>query len=505
MIHRSRYPDPVIPDASLPGYVLAGAAAGGDRPALIDGVTGETVTYRELDRAVSAGIGALAGEGVGPGQVVALVGPNRPAWAVAFLAVLAAGSAVTPVNPALTAAEIGGQLRSSGAGVVVADAAVAAKVQEAVGAAGCRVLDLDALVVASRTPGVVAAVDPAALAVVPFSSGTTGLPKGVMLTHRNVVACLCQHEHLYAVGPDDVFLAALPFFHIYGMSIVLSYGLRHGATIVTLPRFDPARYRALIGERRVTWLHLVPPVVLLLGADEFDADLSSVRHAVSGAAPIDERALARAEARVGCRIGQGYGMTEASPGVTWVPDDGGCPAGSVGYLVGGTEARLVDPATGADTDGAGELWVRGPQVMAGYLDDPGATAATIVEDGWLRTGDILRVDGERGVVGRRPAQGADQVQGLPDRPGRAGSRAPRASRHRRRRGCGRRRPRRRRDPQGVRGRRGRPAHPGRGHGLVRDAGGALQEDPGGRAGRRDPPLSVGQDPAARPRRPVAVR
>jgi len=409
MIHRSPFPDPVVPDASLPAYVLAHADPLGDHPALIDGVTGETVTYAELALRVRAVARGLAGSGVQSGQVVGLISPNQPAWAVAFYGVLSAGAAVAPINPAFTPDEIGQQLASSGASLLIADATVGDQAAEAATAAGVPLLALDTLERPSagkmppaekRTPAgeMPSLPEPgedvaSAIAVVASSSGTTGLPKGVLLTHRNLVACLCQHEAIYHVGAEDVFLATLPFFHIYGMSIILGYGLRHGATIVTLPRFRPDQYLALIAARRVTWLHLVPPMVLLLGSAEATADLSSVRHAVSGAAPLDAGSAARAEHRLGCRIGQGYGMTEASPGITWVPDDDtSCPGGSVGYLVPGTRARIVDPTTGADTDGEGELWVSGPQVMAGYLANRAATAATIVDGGWLRTGDIVRVD-----------------------------------------------------------------------------------------------------------------
>jgi acyl-CoA synthetase (AMP-forming)/AMP-acid ligase II len=213
-----------------------------------------------------------------------------------------------------------------------------------------------------------------------------------------LIANMVQHEPVYHVGPGDVFLAPMPLFHIYGMSIVLGYGLRHGATVVTMPRFDLDTYCGLVAEHRVTWLHVVPPIVLGLTRRQGRDDFSSVRHAVSGAAPLDAALAARAGALLGCAIGQGYGMTEASPGVTWVPDDGSvpCPLGSVGVLVPGTEARLVDPATGLDAEGPGELWIRGPQVMAGYLDDPAATAATLTEDGWMRTGDVMRL-GDDGV------------------------------------------------------------------------------------------------------------
>ena len=204
-----------------------------------------------------------------------------------------------------------------------------------------------------------------------YSGGTTGLPKGVLLTHRNLVACLCQHEAVYHVDSHDVFLAALPFFHIYGMSIILGYGLRHGATIVTMPRFDAERYLSLIAERRVTRLHLAPPLAAVVAAADPKFDLSSVRHAMSGAAPLDAATVTRLEARLACPIGQGYGMTEASPGITWVPDVGpGSPAGSVGHLLPGTEGRVVDPESLADSTPSGELWVRGPQVMRWLPREP---------------------------------------------------------------------------------------------------------------------------------------
>jgi acyl-CoA synthetase (AMP-forming)/AMP-acid ligase II len=409
VIHRSRYAEPVIPALSLPAFVLEHAGAFGDRPALVDGSTGETVSYRDLPGRVASAATALVSAGVGTGDVVALLASNQPGWAIALYGALTAGARVTPINPAFTVDEIAHHLLRSGASLVVADAGVADKADAAATSAGVKLMALPDLVAISSLTGDTArpseaAVhlatarpsDPNQVAVIPFSSGTTGLPKGVMLTHRNLVATLRQHEGIYHVGSDDVLLAALPFFHIYGLSIILGYGLRHGATIVTLPRFDPQRWLSLIETQRVTWLHVAPPMILLLTSPEAaQADLTSLRHVVSGAAPLDSALTARAEARIGCRIGQGYGMTEASPGVTWTPDDGSvdCPPGSVGVLVAGTEARVVDPATGADTDAAGELWVRGPQVMAGYLDDPSASSATIVDGGWMRTGDIVEVDG----------------------------------------------------------------------------------------------------------------
>jgi acyl-CoA synthetase (AMP-forming)/AMP-acid ligase II len=409
-IYRSPYPDPSIPDQSLPGYVLGPAGTFGDRPALIDGLSGEAISYRELTVRVEEAAAGLRALGVRDGTAVAMMGANQPDWAVAFYGVLTAGGAVAPINPALTVGEVVKQIGLSGAAVLIADQSAMPKAREAAEGTGCRLVRLERLGAAADDRGQHDPVEQShaatqnldgptrwqATAVIAFSSGTTGQPKGVMLTHRNLVATLCQHEGLYHVDSDDVVLAALPFFHIYGLSIVLGYALRHGATVVTLSPFSPAAYLSLIAERRVTWLHVAPPILLMLASPGAEgADLSSVRHVLSGAAPLDESIVRRAAARLGCPIGQGYGMTEASPGVTWVPDDGSidCPPGSVGVLVAGTEARIVDPATGSDTAGPGELWVRGPQVMSGYLGDRAATASTIVEDGWLRTGDIVRTDG----------------------------------------------------------------------------------------------------------------
>lgn len=401
MIYRSRYPDPVIQRSSLPDYVLAAAASQSARPALIDGSTGETLTYGDLLRLVPAIAQSVAAIRVQPGDVVALMSPNRPAWAAAFYGTLAAGATITALNPQLTAREVSHQLRESGAVALIADASVSSVAQDAAARNAIPLLDLTTLCdnasAADRLQR--GSTDPESdVAVLAYSGGTTGLPKGVLLTHHNLVACLCQHEAVYHVDSRDVFLAALPFFHIYGMSIILGYGLRHGATIITMPRFDPDRYLTLIAEWRVTRLHLAPPLAAVVAAADSAFDLSSVRHAMSGAAPLDAATVMRLQARLKCPIGQGYGMTEASPGITWVPDVGpASPAGSVGHLLPGTEARVVDPVTLQATTGPGELWIRGPQVMRGYLGNPTATENAIVEGGWLRTGDAVRID-ESGVV-----------------------------------------------------------------------------------------------------------
>ena len=407
MVYRSRIPVLDVPEVTLSEHVLGRAAAREGRAALVDAATGEVLTYPELAAAARAGAAGLATAGVGPGAVVGLMSHNQPWYAVVVHAVMSAGAAVSPLNPALTVAEAGHQLRDCSARALVvaepfADKGLAAAALAGVERVfvlgrhpGCRSFDQ---VLDPALPAPVPDLDPAtAIAALPYSSGTTGSSKGVLLTHRNMVANLEQLRLVWRITGEDVVCAAVPFFHIYGLTIILNSALLAGATIVTLPRFDLRRYLRVIQDHRVTRGHLVPPMVLQLAqAPEVDGyDLSSMRTAVCGAAPLDEDAVLRAERRTGCVIRQGYGMTEASPGThsVWDEDFSSTPAGSVGRLLPATEARVVDPATGADVRPGerGELLVRGPQVMPGYLNNPAATAAAIT-DGWLRTGDVARVE-----------------------------------------------------------------------------------------------------------------
>ena len=393
MVHRSPYPDVQVPDVSLTEYVLGGAGERGDKPALIDGASGAVMTYAELAQRVRAAAAGLAAAGVGPGDAVGLLGPNGSDWAVAYHAVISLGAIASSLNPLLTPGEIGEQLGSAGAKAVI----VAEPLRAAVAEAGLPVFALGSLPSGDGDAG--ATVDPTGdLAVLPFSSGTTGLSKGVMLTHRNLVANMEQIRSVHRIGGDDVLVGVLPFFHIYGQSVVLNLGLSQGATIVTLPRFDMATFLDVLENHRVTRAHIAPPVVLGLakvpGVEGRDLALKVV---ISGAAPLDAETAERAGERLGAPIRQGYGMTEASP-VTHIAADDDLERqdpGAIGPLVSSTEGRLVDPETGEDTDETGEIWIRGPQVMRGYLADDEATAATLTEDGWLKTGDVARIeDGE---------------------------------------------------------------------------------------------------------------
>jgi 4-coumarate--CoA ligase len=239
-------------------------------------------------------------------------------------------------------------------------------------------------------------VGPHDTVVLPYSSGTTGLPKGVMLTHRNCAGNIAQVNAMFPFEEHDVIIAVLPFFHIYGMQVIMNSGLRVGATLVTMPRFDLVGFLQAVQEHKVTVAYLVPPIVLALAKQPIvsDYDLSSLRVVMSGAAPLGAELADEAAARIGASVFQGYGMTELSPVTHLCPLDD-ARAGSIGVLVPNCEARLVDP-DGVDVEpgGEGELWVRGPMVMTGYLNNPTATAETIDADGWLHTGDVARVDAD---------------------------------------------------------------------------------------------------------------
>jgi acyl-CoA synthetase (AMP-forming)/AMP-acid ligase II len=234
------------------------------------------------------------------------------------------------------------------------------------------------------------------LAVLPYSSGTTGLPKGVMLSHSNLVANITQLQASFGIERDEQLIGVLPFFHIYGMVVIMNQGLRAGATIVTMPRFDLDQFLDLIQEHRINRAYVVPPIALALAKHPAvdDRDLSSVQTIMSGAAPLGAELANRVATRIDCRVVQGYGLTETSPVTHVIRPDGENKAGSIGQPLPATEVRLVDPESGEDVavGERGELWIRGPQVMQGYLNNEEATAATIDSEGWLHTGDVAVVD-----------------------------------------------------------------------------------------------------------------
>ncbi len=407
MVISSPFPDVSIPDESLPTFVLAGAWERGDKPAIVDGLTGRTVSYRQLAEEVRRVGSGLRLRGVRHGDVLAMCCPNSPDFAVAYYAALSVGAVVTTINPMAVPSEVAAQLEDAEARWLVTTPELLEKLPLAV--AVSRVEEVfvfgeaeDATPFAAlRCDEPVAGevdVSPDDVAVLPYSSGTTGLPKGVVLTHRSLVANLCGTRVVHRVGPDDVIVAVLPLFHIYGMQVTMNLGLAAGATLVTMPRFDLELFLRIVDDWHVTRADLVPPIVLALAKHAaVDAhDLSSLRVITSAAAPLGEEVARMCAERLDCRVKQAYGMTELGGGTHFAPDDGAGKPESIGLPLPGVECRVVDCASGADVASGdlGELLVRAPGTMRGYLRNDTATARTLDGDGWLRTGDIVRADAD---------------------------------------------------------------------------------------------------------------
>ena len=379
-----------IPDSTLTEFVLEHAASRGAKPALVDAATGRTVSYADLAAAVQTLAARLAGQGVRPGDVLALCAPNSIEFAVTLYAASAAGATVATISPQLTSQEIADQLRRTGARWLVT-AAEPVEHAEAflIGDGGVSLHMLPGRWDDGReiSPDV---------ALLLTSSGTTGLPKRVMLSHRGAVADLCQLPYAHHVTRHDVVLVALPMTHNFGMQVSLNLSLRAGATVVILPRFETGAFLRAIQEHKVTRVEVVPPMMQALAStpETSDYDLSSLRMITCAAASLRGELARALAARTGCRIKQGYGMTETSGGTHLAPDDGPDRPESVGPPLPGVECRVVEPGTSTDVQPGvpGELLVRGPGVMLGYLADQAATADAIDKDGWLRTGDIVTVD-----------------------------------------------------------------------------------------------------------------
>ncbi len=406
-IFESRHGAVDVPNTTVTQTLFEGLVGREDEVVLIDGPTGRTMTAGQLMDQIKALAGGLTARGILPGGTVAILAPNLPEYPVVFHGVAWGGGTVTTINPTYTAPEIKHQLQDADAQMLVTISMFEETARTAMVGTDCTdlvVLDGGgsgalslADVMGDPMPAQVP-VDPAEhVVVLPYSSGTTGRPKGVMLTHRNLVANVTQAAALSRIKPTDTTIAFLPFFHIYGMTVLMNLFLNQRAKLVTMPRFDMEMYLSLIQEHRATRLFIVPPVALGLAKHPMvdDFDVSSVTDIFCGAAPMG----AEIEAAVGTRFGansvQGYGMTELSPiSHMTVGDD--IRHGSSGQAVPSTECRIVDPETLEDVEPGmeGELWVRGPQVMKGYLGNPDATAETMAEGGWLRTGDLAEIDGD---------------------------------------------------------------------------------------------------------------
>jgi acyl-CoA synthetase (AMP-forming)/AMP-acid ligase II len=397
MVVHSPWPAPEIPDTDLTAFVLRHAGRLAERPALIDGPSGRALTYGALAEGVERVAGGLAARGFRPGDVLALHLPNLPEFPIALHAGLRAGGVVTAASPLYTVREMAHQLRGARPKLVVSVGPLAETARAAAAeAGGIEVLELGELLALAGPPPS-GRPDPGAPALLLPSSGTTGLPKLVELTHRALVANLVQMQIPFPALESSRLLGLAPFFHSMGMQCVLHRGLDSGAAIVTLARFDLEATLQAMQDHRVDQALAAPPLVAAFArhpvVDRFD--LSALTLLGSGGAPLDPELERAAAARLGCIVASGLGITEAGPLVA-------CPAfsepervrvGTCGRLIPGTDAQVVD----------GELWIRSPSVFARYRDNPEATAATIDVDGWLHTGDLaeLDADGYVTITGRR--------------------------------------------------------------------------------------------------------
>lgn len=428
--------DVEVPEESLVDMLDSAAARFGDRVAL--DFFGATTTYAELADQVARAAEGLRRRGVGPGDRVALVLPNCPQHVVAFYAVLRLGAIVVEHNPLYTEEEMSYQLRDHEPSAVVVWDKVAPMVHRLSTALGVRTViavDLtDALPPLKRlglrlpvrkaretraamtgpAPGVERWADvlrtpplptdhprPAAgdVALLQYTGGTTGRPKAAVLTHRNLRANAAQGRAWVPglLDGQEVVYAVLPLFHAYGLTLCLTFSMSIGATLLLLPRFDVDLVLEAMRRRPATFLPGVPPIYerLAHAAREHGVDLTSVRYAISGAMSLPRETAELWESLTGGLLVEGYGMTETSPVALGNPVGESRRFGSIGVPFPSTEARVVDrhdASRDLDHGEAGELLLRGPQVFAGYWNRPAETSEVVLDDGWIRTGDVVEMD-----------------------------------------------------------------------------------------------------------------
>ena len=407
----------------------------GPRPAME--FLGRRWSYAQLGEMVRRATRGLQDIGVGPGTRLGLCLPNTPYYIVLYYAALQAGATVVNYNPLYVERELSHQIGDSGTTVMavmdleaiyrrvanVAGSAGLARIivcpmagilplgkaalfrtfrrrERAVIPADARHITFAALLASATSPSPVV-IDPARdIAVLQYTGGTTGVPKGAMLTHANLTVNARQVAAHWAgaVPGHERTLAVLPFFHVFAMTSVLNYSVWIGAQLVMLPRFHLAQTLTAIARHRITVFHAVPTIYTAINAAAATrrVTLDSIKFGVSGGAPLPNEVRERFVALTGCELVEGYGLTEASPVVSCNPVDGTLKPGSVGVPMLGTTIEIrdtVDPARILPPGVQGEVCVRGPQVMAGYWRRPVETAAVFV-DGALRTGDVGLVDGD---------------------------------------------------------------------------------------------------------------
>ncbi|MEU7715477.1 long-chain-fatty-acid--CoA ligase [Micromonospora chalcea] len=424
------------PDGSLVDLLTEAAGRFGPRVAL--DFYGATTTFTELAEQVARAAEALRGLGVGPGDRVALVLPNCPQHVVAFYAVLRLGAVVVEHNPLYTADELDRQLTDHGAGVAIVWDKVAPLVAGRGAVRTVVAVDLTAALprlkrwalraplpkvraaraaMTAPAPGTLAWSDLVAaagplpaghpapeagdVALLQYTGGTTGEPKGAVLTHRNLRANAAQGR-AWVPGlrdGEEIVYAVLPLFHAYGLTLCLTFAVSIGATLVLFPRFDADQVLDAVRRRPPTFLPAVPPVYakLATAARERAVDLTSIRYAISGAMSLPPATVELWEQVTGGLLVEGYGMTETSPITVGNPVAPTRRPGTVGVPFPSTDVRIVDPEDPSRDRApgeAGELLVRGPQVFSGYWHRPEETAKVLLPGGWMRTGDIVTMDAD---------------------------------------------------------------------------------------------------------------
>jgi long-chain acyl-CoA synthetase len=383
---------------NLSSFLEHSAAAQPDHPAIrLDDFT---LSYAQLREAAGQMNTLLAAAGVQPGDRVGIMLPNVPAFPIAFYGTLAAGAVVVPMNPLFKSREVGYYLSDSGAKVLIAWHAVAGEAAKGAADAGTEVLvaetaDLAGLLAGHAPAAGVSSRGDADDAVILYTSGTTGKPKGAQLTHANMTSNAdVVARTLLQNGTDDVTMGCLPLFHVFGLTCGLNATVAAGGTLTLLPRFDGARALEIIARDAVTIFEGVPTMyaAMLHSPDGDPAQAATLRTCISGGASLPLEILRGFEEKFGCVILEGYGLSETSPVASFNLPDRARKPGSIGVPVEDVQMRLVDEAGEPSPAGdIGEIAIKGPNVMKGYLGKPEATAEAIT-DGWFRTGDLAKVD-----------------------------------------------------------------------------------------------------------------
>lgn len=405
MIFTGPHPPVAVPDTSFTSFVLEHAERYPTRVATVDIAGERPYTYAELAAAVRRVAGGLQARGFRPGDVLAMLAPNVPEYPIAFHAAATAGGSVVALNPLDTADDLATHLNESGARFVLT---MPSEVEKATALATRTKVeeilvfgDADGATPFSSLLGedtlTEPSIDPAQdVVVILHSSGSTGYPKGVLLTHRNMISNVQQISLAAPAIDGEVVLAVPPFHHAFGLIMAMNSSLLQGSTVVTMPRFDPEAYLKAIQDHRVTRLFIVPTIAVLLArsplVDQYD--VSSLRSIMSGGAPLDPEIARLCRERLGCHVSQGYGLTEALS--SFMQQETPLAPKSVGRNAPNIECKIIDATTGEELgpNQNGEVLIRGPHVMKGYLNAEEATKQVLEPDGFLHTGDLGYFDGE---------------------------------------------------------------------------------------------------------------